>query len=149
LARQFHQRTDVVSQQNPGTHSSKSHRRALVNFYFEPIGSESHDAGRFDPWNLLQLRFPLPKGHEENVAADVAAHDFHHLRARNVLQTADFNVVARLDAEAPGTLAIVVDRGDGHSTDEDDRENDGGPGQARHSFFGKGTATNGYALLHP
>ena len=137
LARQFHQGADVVGQQNPGTHPRERHRSAFVNFNFQPVGNEAHDAGRFHPRNLFQLRFPLRQGHEENIAADVAAHDFHHLRAGDVLQAADFDVVAGFDAEAPGALSVVVERGDRDSAEEHDAERDSSPGQASNSFLGK------------
>ena len=58
----------------------------LVNLHLQPVGNEAHHAGGFDPRNLFQLRFPLGQRHKENIAADVAAHDFHHLGAGNVLQ---------------------------------------------------------------
>jgi len=72
-----------------------------VNFNFEPVGYEPHHTGGFDPCNLFQLGFPLGQGYEENIAADVAAHHFHNLRAAHVLQAADVDVVARFHAESP------------------------------------------------
>jgi hypothetical protein len=120
-----------------------------MNFNFEPVGDKAHDAGGFDPWNLLQLRFPLRQGHKENVAADVAAHDFHYLRAGDVLQAADFNVIARFNPESPGALAVVVKASNGQSTKKDNTESDGAPGQAGDSFPGERTTTNRDALLHP
>jgi len=50
---------------------------------------------------LLELRFLLRQRDEENVAADVGAHDVHDLGLGHVLHAGDFQVVAGLDAEAP------------------------------------------------
>ena len=77
------------------------------------------------------------QGNEENVAANVAAHDLHDLRAGHVLQAGDFDVIARFDAEAPGMFAVVVKRGDRRATQKDDNQGEDAPSQASGGFFGR------------
>ena len=136
LLRQFHQSSAGIDQRNARAHARECHRRALVNFDLQPVGHEAHHAGRFDPGNLFELRFLLGQRHEENVASDVGAHHFHDLRLGHILHADDFNVVAGLDAKAPGALAVFVQTG-GH--DRDDTQNcgrDRGPQQPAGSFSG-------------
>ena len=75
---------------------------------FDAVGGKSHDAGRFDPGNLLKLLLPLIERNKEDVAADVAAHDFHDLGASDVAQASHFNVVAGVQPETPRVLSVVV-----------------------------------------
>ena len=110
LLRQLHQRAAGIDQQNARADAGEGDRSALVNFNLEAVGDEAHHAGRLDPGNLFELRLLLRERDEENVAANVGAHHFHDLRLGHVLHAGDFDVVARLDAEAPGVLA-VFDRG--------------------------------------
>src|SRR5919197_16314 len=98
-----------------GTDTRESHRRALLNFNFQPMGDESHDAGRLHPRNLLELRLTLGQGNEKDVATDIAAQNFHDLCASDVVGAGYFNVVAGLNAEAPGTFAIAVERRRGNA----------------------------------
>ena len=97
----------LVDQQDIRAHTGESHGRALVNFDFQAIGNKPHHAGRGDPGNLLQLLFAWSRG-KEDVAADVSAHDFHDLRAGHILQTGDFDVVARVDAKTPRVFAVMI-----------------------------------------
>jgi hypothetical protein len=106
-----------------------------VNFDLEPVRYEAHHTGRFDPWDLLQLCFSLSQRNKENIAANVAAHDFHDLRARHVLQSTDINVVAGLYPEPPGTLSIVVERGDRDSAEKNNAECYRGPSESSNSFL--------------
>ena len=80
-----------------------------MNFDPQAVGHKAHHAGRFDPWNLFQLRLLLGKGNKENVSANVGAHHFHDLRLGDVFHSGDFDVVAGLDAETPGALAVVIE----------------------------------------
>ena len=79
-----------------------------MDFNLQAVGHEAHHAGGLDPGNFLELRFAFAERDEEDVASDVAAHDFHDLGARNVVGAADFNVVARFDPETPVALAVVI-----------------------------------------
>ena len=99
-----------VDQRHARPHPGECHWRALVNFHLQAVGHKPHHAGRFHPWNLLQLRLLLRQRNEKNVAADVGAHHFHDLRLGHVLHARDFDVVARFHAEAPRALAIVIQR---------------------------------------
>ena len=108
-----------------------------MDFHAQAVGHEAHDAGRFDPWNLLQLQLALRERNKKDVAADVAAHDFHDLRVGDVLRAADFNLVASIDAKAPGVLAVAVERGGCDSDDGKNESREGYPLQAIGSFLGK------------
>ena len=91
----------MTGKENAWANTSESDRSALVDFHFQMIGYEAHHAGRLNPGNLFELCFLLREGNEENVAADVGAHDLHDLGLGDVLVAGDFNAVARVNAEAP------------------------------------------------
>ena len=113
----------------------------------DAVGGKAHDAGRFDPGNLLKLLLTLIERNKEDVAADVAAHDFHDLAAGDVAQARHFNVVAGIQAKAPGVLAVVVQRtgADGKDCCDCDREHC--PENLGCGFLGKRTASRGNTLL--
>src|SRR5256714_13741278 len=94
-----------------------------MNLNLDPVRRETHDAGRGHPGNLLQLLLPLVKRYKEDVAADVAAHHLHDLGAGHIAEASHFNVVARVQPEAPRVFFVVIKHGraersysgDGHS----------------------------------
>ena len=84
---------------------------------------------------------------EENVAADVAAHHFHDLRVRHVLGAGDLDLIARVDAETPGVLAITVEarRRSAQNCKNDERQRD--PLQAIGGLFGERSAADRDSFL--
>ena len=110
LLRQLHQRAAGVNQKDPRANARKCHRRPLMNLDLQAVGHEPHHAGRLDPRDLFQLSFLLAQRYKKDVATNVGAHDFHDLRLGHVLHALDVDVVARLDAEAPRTFAVVIQR---------------------------------------
>ena len=97
--RQIHQSAARVDQENFGCDTSECSGCALVNFNFEPVRNKPHDAGSLHPWNLLELGLALRKWNKKNVTPNVPAHDFHYLRASDVLKTGDLNVIAGFNPE--------------------------------------------------
>ena len=130
-----------------GANARECHRCALVDFNFEAVGNESHDAGRLHPGNLLELRLALGQRDEKDVAADVAAQNFHHLRTSDVVRAGNLDVVAGLNAKAPGTLAVAVERRSGHPSRAQKDKRQDSPLQPIDRFFGEGTAPNRDAFL--
>ena len=96
-----------IDQRDVRTNAGKGHRRSLVNLNAQAVREQSASRSPIRPRNLLQLLLALGERDEENVAADIAAHDFHDLRVRYVFSAGDFNLIARIDAEAPGVLAVA------------------------------------------
>ena len=86
-----------------------------MNFNLQPVRYKTHHAGRFHPWDLIQLGFLLGQWDKEDVATNIGAHHFHDLSLGHVLHAHDFDVVARFDAKPPGALAIVIERRRGQS----------------------------------
>src|SRR5207248_9795134 len=117
---QIHQGADGVDEENAGADAGEGYRRAFLDFNLQPVGNESHDAGRFDPGDLLELSFALRQRNKEDVAANIATHDFHDLGVADVADAGDLDVVAGLNAKAPGVLAVVVDGADTDAACNDD-----------------------------
>src|SRR5581483_7522716 len=111
------------------------------------IGDKAHYAGRFHPGNLLQLRFSLRQGYEENVAPDVSTEDFHDLRTADVVSAGNLDVVAGIDAESPGARAVAIERRAGDSCHQQNGESNKGPLQPVESLLWECAATNGNPLL--
>ena len=145
--RQFHECADGVDEQDFRADAGEGDGRALMDFDPEAIGDEPHDAGRFHPGNFFQSLFPRGQWHEENVAANVAAHDLHNLQPGHVPQASNFDFIARIDAEAPGMFAVVIKRRDRCAAGEEEDQGDDHPSQAGGGFFRQGTAADGDALL--
>src|ERR1700730_17713373 len=118
-----------------------------MNFNTQPIGNEAHHARRFHPWNLLQLLFALVQRNEEDVAADIAAHYFHNLGVRHVLDTGEFNLIAGINPETPRVLAVAVEAQTRCAEKRKKYECQGSPQQARGRLFRKRSAADGDALL--
>lgn len=145
--RELHEIADGVDERNVGADAGEGDRRALVNLDAQAIRDEAHDTGRFDPGNLLELVLALGERNEEDVAANIAAHDIHDLGVRDVLDARDFDQVAGIDAKAPGMLAITIESGRGEADKEQNGDREGDPLQADGGFLGKRSAANGDALL--
>jgi hypothetical protein len=84
---------------------------------------------------------------KKDVAADVLAHDLDHLRTGDVREAVDLDVVARLDAEAPGVLAVAIRRGCSNRKNENCPEGQHAPGEVRRSFLRESAPADGNALL--
>ena len=147
LRRQLHQSPARVNQRHPRPHPRKRHRRTLVNLHLQAVRNKAHHAGRFHPWNLLQLNLLLRQRNEEDVAPNVGAHHFHNLSLAYVLHARDFNVVARFHAEAPRMFAIVIQRGRGQPAYANQGSSHNGPQQTIRGFLGKRTSAGGNPLL--
>ena len=147
LLRQIHERAAGVDQRDARADAGEGHRGALVDFNLQAVGHEAHHAGRFDPGNLLELRFLLRQRNKENVAANIGAHHFHDLRFGHVLHARDFNVVARLHAKAPGVLAVLIQGGGNNCGDAQNGCGNRSPEEAAGSFFRKRTAAGRDTLL--
>ena len=147
LLRQLHQRAAGIDQSNVRPNAREGDWGALVNLHLQAIGNEAHDARRFHPWNLFELRFLLGQRDKENIAANVGAHHLHDLRLGDILHAADFDVVARFDPEPPRMLAVVVQSGGGNCSDTQKHRGDRRPQQAAGSFLGKRAAAGGDTLL--
>src|ERR1035438_5263732 len=107
---QLHQIAARVDQGNVGANAGEGDGRAFMNLDAQTVGDKAHHAGRFDPWNLLQLLFARGERDKEDIAADVSAEYFHYLRVRDVLGAGDFDLLAGIDAKTPGMFAVTVDR---------------------------------------
>src|SRR5262249_32204492 len=97
--------------------------------------------------NLLQLLLPFVERNIKNVAADVAAHHFHHLSPGDVGQAGHFDVVAGIQAETPRVFAVTIEGRDRHSRKRGDHYGKASPQQAGGGFLGERTTAGGYALL--
>ena len=140
VRRQFHERAASIDQGDARSDARKGNRRALVDFHTQAIGHKTHHAGRFNPGNLFELKFALREWDKENVAADVAAHHFHHLRLGDMLCAGNFNLVAGVDAKTPGVFSVAIERDRnraGNCHDENSKRN---PLQSIGSLFGKRTS---------
>ena len=107
-----------------------------MNFNFEPVRNKPHDAGSFHPWNLLELGLALRQWNKKNVAPNVPAHDFHHLRASHVLKTGNLNVIAGFNPEAPRMFAVAVDKSGAEGCEHKQNSSHADPRQASGSLFG-------------
>src|ERR1035441_8742334 len=118
-----------------------------MNLDAQAIRYESHHARRFHPRNLLQLLFALGQRNEKNVAANISAHHFQHLRVRHVLRAADLNLIAGIDSKTPRMLPVTVEAESGSSQNRKDDERQCHPLQRVGSLFGKGSAPDRYSFL--
>src|SRR5450755_3624702 len=115
LAGKLDERAAGVGELNFGADADEGHRSALLNLNPDAVGGKAHHAGGFDPGNLLQFFLAVVERYKEDIAADVAAHHFHDLATSDVAQAGHFNVIARIQAEAPVVLAVEVERARGES----------------------------------
>src|SRR5689334_1554146 len=118
-----------------------------MDLYHQTVGDEAHDAGRLHPGDLLQLRFTLGQRHKEDISSQVAAHYFHDLRASYVVSSRNFNVVAGINAESPGMLAIAIECPACDDEYAEHKQCQHHPLQSVGCFFREGTATDRDALL--
>src|SRR5208337_3826284 len=142
-----HQRAPGVDQRNVRADAGKSHRSALVNLDAQPIGDKTHHTRRFHPRDLFQLLFALSQRNEENVAANISAHHFHDLRVRDVVSAGDLDLIARIDAKAPGVFPVAIDGRARSAQNPQNDERQDHPHQPVGSLWGKGSAPDRDALL--
>ncbi len=145
--RELHQRPGLIDQLNLRADAGEGNRGALVDFHLNAVRHEAHYASGFDPGNLLELRLAFGERNKKDVAADVTTHDFHDLRFADALKPGDFDVVARLDAEAPRVFSVMVCGGGRDGAEQEHGSNDDSPSDASGSFFRERTAADGDALL--
>src|SRR4051812_1289036 len=145
--REFHQRSASVDERYARPYPGKCNWSSFVDLYAEAVRHETHYAGRLDPGNLLKLRFALCQRNKENIAADIAAHDFHDLGLGDVLGACDFNLVAGVDSEAPRVFAVTIKRARHRHADAEHKDGQGNPLQTIGGVFGERCATGGNALL--
>ena len=143
----FHQRSSGVDERDVGTDAGEGYGSAFVDLDAEAVGDKAHHAGGFDPGNLFELLLTEREGDKENVAADVAAHHVHDLGVGNVRGALNFDLIAGIDAEAPGMLSVVVESEGGGAENYENEERQGDPLQAIGSFFREGSSADGDTLL--
>src|SRR5262249_55611231 len=85
----------------------------------------------------------------KNVAANVAAHDFHHLGASHIREPIHLNVVTRLQTETPRVLSIVIERSCAHGCERGNYDCGDCPKQSSSSLLRKWTAARRDTLLRP
>ena len=149
VGREFHQGAAGVDQGDVRSDPGEGDRRALVDFHAQTVRDEAHHAGGFHPGDLLKLRLSLGERDEEDVAADVAAHHFHDLRLGDVFRPGNLNLVAGIDAETPGMLAVAVECGVGCSENPEYEDAQRYPFQTTGGLFREGAAAGRDSSLAP
>ena len=114
---------------------------------FQMVGQQAHHGGRFYPGNFFQLFFSLGERDKEDIAADIATYDFHHLAVRDVLGAGDFDVLPRVNAEAPRARAVEICGCQGRTERGSEQQSDGNLLQPVGGFFRKSSAAYRDALL--
>ncbi len=89
---------------------------------------------------MLELKFALRERDEKDVAADVAAHHFHDLGLGHMLRAGNFNLIAGINAETPGVLAVSVKRRGSGGANRQHECCERDPFQTIRCLFGEGSA---------
>src|SRR5262249_37679806 len=146
---EIHEHATGINQQDFRSHPRERHRGTFTDLNPDPVRRKSHDAGRFYPGNLLKQFLALVERNVKNVAANVAAHDFHHLGASHIREPIHLNVVTRLQTETPRVLSIVIERSCAHGCERGNYDCGDCPKQSSSSLLRKWTAARRDTLLRP
>src|SRR5882724_11324841 len=147
VRRNLHDVPGVVDQPDVRADTDKRHGCALEHRHLKPVRHKPHDGRRFHPWNLLELFAAFIERDEEDVTANVAAENIHHLASGDVLHTGNFNLVAGVDAKPPRALAIAVNEGISYAECYQRADCKAQPLEQVSGFLRKGAAAGGDAPL--
>src|SRR5450755_1453698 len=136
-----------IDQRNMSVDFDERYRYALEDFNAQAVRQQAHDACRFDPGDGFELLLLVGERNVKDVAINVGAQRVEYLCPRDVAGAEDFDVVAGVDAEAPGLGSVAID-GDGDKPDgTDDQQNQQQKLDAAGGFSRQRAATYRYTFL--
>src|SRR5580692_6387333 len=144
---QFHDHPVSVDHLDMRIDLDEGHRGSFRHDDLDAVRQQTHDSSRLHPRNLLELFLSLLKWNKEDVAIDVARHDVKDLRARNIVHAGNADVVAGVEAKAPGLRAIMLQSKPDNSDDKGDGGNFQDHANAARGIAWQGSTANGNTLL--